>query len=262
MREKKLSHWKNSETKKLFNLVEQYKEKNAPLSKCFKDYAEKSNRKPNSVRNYYYQELSFLQENQKKSLSLGIDLSKHTKTVGKSFDSEETNALIKNIQKLQESGYSVRKACLKLANGDINEMVRLQNKYRSEIAKQSTPLRPKNITMMPQRNKLNDSDIQSLFLGLINLVKKSALENVDFEIQQKLQNANISLRKMLVELAQKESEINRLRKEFKIIACKNEELTSKLDLLKIQTAQLTKNKMQSLKSFSQKNKLTLSKKTN
>ena len=46
------SKWSNSEVKKLFQTVEKYKNENKCLLDAFKDYTKKTNRKPNSVRNY------------------------------------------------------------------------------------------------------------------------------------------------------------------------------------------------------------------
>lgn len=278
MNENKISHWKEFEIKKLFTLVEDYKKQNLSLSKCFSTYANLTNRKPNSVRNYYYQELSFLENNPDQCKKLKIDITKHLKVVGKSFTKEETNELIKNILNLTNKGYSVRKACLELANNDVNEMVRLQNKYRSVISKDSEILnnclsnlkekgvfkkQPSNITVLPVRkNKLNDNDIQSLFLGLVNIVKKSAEENANTTLKNQLQEANNNLRKTLVELTKKEIEILNLRKEFKMLSTKNDTLTKQLSYLKIKTAQLSKSKMEKLENYLTSKNTELSKKTN
>lgn len=278
MNENKISHWKEFEIKKLFTLVEDYKKQNLSLSKCFSTYANLTNRKPNSVRNYYYQELSFLENNPDQCKKLKIDITKHLKVVGKSFTKEETNELIKNIINLTNKGYSVRKACLELANNDVNEMVRLQNKYRSVISKDSELLnttlnslkekgifkkQPSNITVLPVRkNKLNDNDIQSLFLGLVNIVKKSAEENANTTLKNQLQEANNNLRKTLVELTKKEIEILNLRKEFKMLSTKNDTLTKQLSYLKIKTAQLSKSKMEKLENYLTSKNTELSKKTN
>ena len=278
MNENKISHWKEFEIKKLFTLVEDYKKQNLSLSKCFSTYANLTNRKPNSVRNYYYQELSFLENNPDQCKKLKIDITKHLKVVGKSFTKEETNELIKNIINLTNKGYSVRKACLELANNDVNEMVRLQNKYRSVISKDSEILnnclsnlkekgvfkkQPSNITVLPVRkNKLNDNDIQSLFLGLVNIVKKTAEENANTTLKKQLQEANNNLRKTLVELTKKEIEILNLRKEFKMLSTKNDTLTKQLSYLKIKTAQLSKSKMEKLENYLTSKNTELSKKTN
>ena len=58
--------WTGAEIKNLFNIVENYKTKNIPLLKAFEDYAKKSGRKRNSVRNYYYQEINELKNNEDK----------------------------------------------------------------------------------------------------------------------------------------------------------------------------------------------------
>ena len=47
--------WNNSEVASLFKVIEEKKEKGASLRRAFEEHAKKYNRKPNSVRNYYYQ---------------------------------------------------------------------------------------------------------------------------------------------------------------------------------------------------------------
>ena len=52
--------WNNSEVASLFKVIEEKKEKGASLRRAFEEHAKKYNRKPNSVRNYYYQEIDKL----------------------------------------------------------------------------------------------------------------------------------------------------------------------------------------------------------
>ena len=71
--------WKDEEIKKLFGFVEDGKQKHLSLLSIFKNYAEMTKRKPNSVRNYYYLELGQLQNDKNKCQRLGINLKNHEK---------------------------------------------------------------------------------------------------------------------------------------------------------------------------------------
>ena len=89
------SKWNNVEVKKLFQTVEKYKNENKSLLDAFKEFAKKSNRKPNSVRNYYYAEIARLDKDKKRASKLGIDLGKHQKNEFNFFSEEEKNNIIK-----------------------------------------------------------------------------------------------------------------------------------------------------------------------
>lgn len=60
---KNYSRWKDEEIKQLFDIVEKNRKENRSLLSAFSEYAKLSGRKRNSIRNYYYQELSELQKN-------------------------------------------------------------------------------------------------------------------------------------------------------------------------------------------------------
>ena len=250
---KKIKCWNEEEIKKLFDIVEECKKKNRPTSHAFKEYASLSSRKPDSVRNYYYWQLALLEKNKILAKSLNIDLSKHKIIKGKKFSTAESEKLIKDINALISQGYSVRKACLKLANNDVSEMIRLQNKYRS-MTMNSPNKKVDNITVMPTRkNKLTDSDINSLFLGLVNMVKRNAKEEADSNLKNQVEIANDTLRRMIVELGQKELEIKKLRSQFKILAEEKEEINKKLSDLQTKSASLSQElkskKMEELKKL-------------
>ena len=111
--------WKDEETLKLFSLVENYKKKNILLKKAFSAYAEQSGRKENSVRNYYYKILKQIVFTKKNPLK--INLKMHRVTVSKSFTKEEEEKVMPAIQRLINSGTSLRNACLQLAGGDVKK---------------------------------------------------------------------------------------------------------------------------------------------
>lgn len=268
---KQYSQWKDEEVIKLFRFIENGKKQNICLSTLFANYAKQTNRMPNSVRNYYYKELGCLMEDKSRQEKLGIDISLHQKIDQKEFTLTETETLVKQILSLTSKGVSVRKACLTLANGDISTMVRLQNKFRSVVIKEKElyekclsdlnclgvkiKQKPNNIIKMPdRRNILTESDINSLFLGLVKLVKKQATEEVVKLYQKDKQKANEHLRRMLVELAEKENELKNLRRQFKVVSQEKEKLSEELKVLRGKNAQLQikQEKLSALKKFTNK----------
>ena len=262
------SRWKDEEVKNLFKFVEDGRKNNIPLIKLFSDYAQKTGRKPNSVRNYYYIEVEALNEDKSRAKRLGIDLDYHKKVDQKEFSEEETKDLVMKIIKMSSKGISVRKACLTLANGDITKMVRYQNKFRTVVVKQkqlfddcmqkfsnsSTKVlakRPDNvISFKNTKTMLSDSDINSLFLGLVKLVKKQASDEATKNRDAEFERANQMLRRTLVNLKQKEDEIKSLQQNFKLLTKENEKLSEEIKLLRVKNASLLgQSKMQGLKKF-------------
>ena len=268
---KNYSKWKDEDVISLFRFIEEGKLNNESLSKLFADFAHKTNRMPNSVRNYYYTELKCLEEDELRRKKLGIDISLHQKVEQKEFSEKETEDVIVNILKLTAKGISVRKACLTLANGNISKMVRLQNKYRMTMVKDKEMFKkcveklkkegvnvkgkmPNNVVSMPDRRLLTESDINSLFLGLVKLVKKQASEQANIMLKKDNEKANDMLRKTLVNLSEKEKEIKNLRKQFKVLSVENEKLCEEVKLLRGKNAELItkQNKLNALKKFKQK----------
>ena len=252
------SKWKDSEVIELFKYIEQGKLQNICLTKLFLGYAQKSGRMPNSVRNYYYNELDNLLSNIKRAKKLGIDVGLHQKNDPKEFSIEETKELVMSILKQTSKGMSVRKACLTLADGDIGLMVRYQNKFRtvvvknkdlydscvSELSGQGLSIKaqnkmPNNVVKFKQKQSfLTDSDINSLFLGLVKLVKKQAGEEIGKGLKIQNEKANLMLRKTLVELSEKENEIKNLRRNFKVLTDSNQKLKEELKAIRGKNAEL------------------------
>ena len=221
---KNYSKWKNEEVKQLFQIVENFKKSNKSLLDAFSSFSKISGRKRNSVRNYYYLELGELEKNPERASSLNINMKNHIKTSGKAFTKEETHASIKELLKLKCMGYSIRKACLKIANNNINEMVRIQNKYRSllktnpayikeilntlkeEGLQDNKIVESNNLVYFkkPEKSTVSEKDINSLFLGLIKLVKRSSAESVEKTLIADLNFANSTLRKTIVKLSKVE----------------------------------------------------------
>jgi primosomal protein N' len=252
--------WKESEIITLFNFIEEKTKQGLPLTKAFLQYSLQAGRKANSVRNYYYAELDFLEKHKSQAQKLGIDLERHKKVTPQYFSDVESQKCVDSIDNLVKQGNSVRKACLILSNGDIGQMVRLQNKYRS-LTKNSNVLKdedemPKNIISMPERNKhLTQHEIDGLFLGLLKLIKASAKQEAAQTFGKTAESANQELRKTLVMLAEKENQLKKIQANFSILQHENnkaKETIKKLRSVQGQGLIDENQKMQKLKKYSNK----------
>lgn len=267
---KEYSVWKDEEVISLFNMVAEFRNKNESLLVAFEKYAQQTQRKRNSVRNYYYTELKELKENTKRCEKLNIDISKHIVTSPKNFSDLEIENFVLKILELCSKGHSVRKACLILSNGDITEMVRLQNKYRNVLISNQelvencinklknkgiiakNPLKNEekqkdsvknNIISMPKSNKskLSDNEITSLFLGLVKLVKRCAKEEAEESLKNELTERATNLRKSFVKISGLEVENQKLNKEINYKKIENQKLITEVKLLKSEVASLINN---------------------
>ncbi len=232
--------WNDSEVIDLFSQVEVKKGNNKPLKEAFKAHAEKYRRKPNSVRNYYYYELDLLQKDNNKTKRLGIDLSLHEKLEIDYFSPKEEEGLVEKIDKMVAKGMSIRKACFNLSQGDINLMLRYQNKYRNYISKQNkTKQLPDNVITFTSKKKtgLSDNDINSLFLGLVRLVKRTAVDEYSKQFKAERENANEVLRKALMDLNNKDKELGKLKEEFSKLKLENSRLMQNMMKIKCEKAE-------------------------
>ena len=256
---KEYSKWKDNEVKELFSLIENYKEQNASLLSAFSKYAKNSGRKRNSVRNYYYQELAELKQNPNRAISLNIDVNKHIVSSSVLFSEAETREILTTILKYHSKGLSIRKACLTLAENDINKMVRYQNKYRSvlknepelieEIKKElkitaKENVVPNNVVYLKKQQvkTISESDINSLLLGLIKLVKKSAAESAEKKILADLEISNSTLRKTLTKLSKAEQDLKDLTLKLETQQNEYEKMRLENIYLKTEIANLLNNK--------------------
>ena len=262
------SNWKNQNIFDLFKLVETYRKENKPIVKAFEKYAIISGRKKFSIRNFYYNKLSEFEKNQTLAEKFQIDFSKHNKNEQKFFTPQEAELSITQINDLMKKGYSVRKACYEIASGDVKQMLRLQNKFRSLNRKtnilgtenklknsitnkisfnngnsnqNSKQKEMGNVLFMPTNKALlTDSEITSLFMGLVKLVKKAAKEQYDLELLNQVQSANAELRKSIKSLADKEREIKFFRKKFELLSNEKVKLKEELSNLRSQNVELLK----------------------
>lgn len=269
---KNYSSWKEEEIKQLFKIVEDSKKLNKSLLTAFSEYAKISGRKRNSVRNYYYQELSELQKNKARAIKLGINIKNHVVNESVLFTTSETKDIITKILKLNSEGFSIRKACLQLANNDIDLMVRYQNKYRSVLKSNpklideiSSELNLKDFKTSPNLKNSHDNliyfkkqepkvisenDINSLFLGLIKLVKKSAAESVEKKLISELDFANSTLRKTLVKLSKIEQDFKEIENAYEKVKIENEKIKLENAYLRSEIANFLNKPKQKQKTLS------------
>lgn len=213
MIKKKNGLWSEEKAKELFAFIEEQKLNHVPLIKAFDNYAAKTGRKQNSVRNYYYFHLRHLEKKPEEATQLGVSLQVHNKKVAKKFNRQEEQKLLSDIAALRKEGKSVRKACLILANNDISEMIRLQNKVRQLFKKNAISSSQKVIQMPQKKNMVNESEISSLFVGLVKMVQKNALHMAESKIEHEKQRMIAQLKQAEQTAQAKQHEIDMLKKQ-------------------------------------------------
>ena len=263
--------WKDEEIKQLFAFIEEGKENNKSLIRIFSEFAELSGRKANSVRNYYYAELAELEKNCEKRERLKIDLTKHFKLRQVPFCESDEKSLVKYILEQSAKGVSVRRACLQLSNNNLSDMIRFQNKYRNLIKSKpklfeecaeelkrvgvnvcvESKKQSSNILYMPKQKTLSDKDIESLFMGLVRLVKRVANEQANQQAQSQIKLINDNLKTALVNIKSKENEIEKLSSNLRVLQNENSNLTEKIRELRTEMADGLQSsmKIEKLKKF-------------
>ncbi|MDD6044268.1 MAG: hypothetical protein PUC76_01245 [Clostridia bacterium] len=113
--------WKQEEEELLFKEIESSESSGRPLKKVFEAVAEKTGRKPNSIRNFYYARIK------------EKDLSTTALHAGAfvPFSEEEIHSLLRTVLSAQANGISVRSCTMSMGGGDNKTMLRYQNKYRA-----------------------------------------------------------------------------------------------------------------------------------
>lgn len=213
---RKMKIWSDEEVKSLFNEVEKCKKEQNALRTAFYVHAKQFNRKPNSVRNYYYREVDNLLKDKKRANRLGLNLDVHDKTHFINFEKVQEEELFEEIEKRVAKGQSVRSACLDLSKGKLPLMTRYQNKYQNMKRK----IENKNNIIPFKRNVISDEEINSLFMGLVRLIKRTAQEQA---------SPNALLNKTLSDLNKKEQELENLKQEFEKIKAQNRQLLKKCE---------------------------------
>ena len=240
--------WENKEVTELFKTVENSKQKGISLRNAFASHAKKYGRQPNSVRNYYYQEIDRLANDKARSGELKIDLKKHIKNKSASFSKEEEKNLVAKIDQLRAQGKSVRGACFVLSEGDPTKMLRYQNKYRNAVKqKESKSGGADIIKFSSKRQGLSESDITSLFMGLVRLVKRNITSEIEQKQQKDKESLNEKLRKATLMLGEKDHEILTLKEKFDKLRQDYQALNQKMMKLKCEKASLLSKKLSSSK---------------
>lgn len=250
--------WKDEEIVKLFSLIEENNKKNLSTMHSFKQYAKQSGKNPLTIRNFYYSYLKVLKNNTLLCQKLGIDVSKHKIQTFEHFDKMQESELLKKIAEYKENGFSTRSACMKLSDGNAKQMLRIQNKLRNitRKTKQSTTNSLDNLKTNKQtpktedtkviqfptngfnkKSRLTDDEIKSLFMGLVKLVKENA-DNAEKEKAEKfLEQTEEEKRKRIVELEQKQIEIETLKQQLNELKIKNSSLNKQLEFYRIEYVQ-------------------------
>ncbi len=115
------SGWQEDEVQLLFQAVKAAAQDGKPLRDVFSDVAQELNRKPNSIRNFYYARVRELPEIEARKAPFCT------------FSSEELHQLLRTVLIARGNGESVRACVTRMAEGDRGRMLRYQNKYRSVL---------------------------------------------------------------------------------------------------------------------------------
>ena len=229
MEDVKVLGWKLKSVKSLFNFLRT--RRHCPLINSITDWANKNKKQPFSVRNYFYKLLKQVNlDYALKQLLLkeGIDLSEFDKS--KKMD--ETRMLLWKILDFSTK-QSVFSACLKLSNNNRQLALKYQNKYRNTVAnhpeivesvlnemhRAGVPTRltfaKSNVFQMPKvaDNSISEGDLNSLVIGVINLIKSETERKIELEHKKEVQCANNNLQKALIDNRRKDVLLEELKLE-------------------------------------------------
>ena len=268
----KIYGWSLTEVKRLLNMISNKGSKS--LLSVFNDFATMTKRQPFSVRNFYYKLMEQAEHDNEIVELLGIK--KMAQTIKNNhFSKDDTVILLQHLLN-NDKNISIRRACLDLANGDDKLMIRYQNKYRNLlktkpqlVSKVANELRAKgvkvrnvgikdNIAVMPTpKAQITDKEIQSLFFGLVRLIRKSAEENVEIRLKRDAEFASTALQNSLIDLRRKEILIRELEEQNRSLKIKIKNIEKNLqknqekmigNMTTISNL-LGKSKMEELKNF-------------
>ena len=117
--------WTQQEDRLLLSAAQPARQDGRALRSVFEEVAAQTGRKPNSIRNYYYERI--------KQGDVESELCRGAAFVP--FERDEVRAMLRTILAQRAKGVSVRSCTLAMGNGDTRSMLRYQNKYRSVIKK-------------------------------------------------------------------------------------------------------------------------------
>ena len=113
--------WSDAESNLLWETADEAQQQGLPLKSVFERIAEKTGRRPNSIRNYYYAQV----RRQKGDEPLPQRFVP--------FTEEEVDWLMTEVFKARSQGSSVRACLQRLSGGDHGLTLRYQNKYRAVL---------------------------------------------------------------------------------------------------------------------------------
>ena len=113
--------WSDVESNLLWETADEAQQQGLPLKAVFENIAEKTGRRPNSIRNYYYAQVR-RQKGEEKIPARFVP-----------FTDDEVEWLLTEVLTARSQGSSVRACLQKLAGGDHGLTLRYQNKYRAVI---------------------------------------------------------------------------------------------------------------------------------
>lgn len=135
-----------------------------------------------------------------------------------------------------------------LSEGDPTKMLRYQNKYRNAVKqKESKSGGADIIKFSSKRQGLSESDITSLFMGLVRLVKRNITSEIEQKQQKDKESLNEKLRKATLMLGEKDHEILTLKEKFDKLRQDYQALNQKMMKLKCEKASLLSKKLSSSK---------------
>ena len=261
---------KKQKLKTMFLYIQDEIAKNkTTLIKAIESVADKLKIKKDSSKNYYYKSLKYLRDNKNFAKEIGINLNNFEKKDFEKFNLKAKEDLYFTVNENLKKGISVRQTCMQLSNNNAKLMLRLQNKYRNMVKQKNKEVEKvenlkennKVISIIKAKQELNknitDSEINALFMGLIKIVKKAAIENANAELKMECLEATQNFRQTIVDLNQKEMELKRvyeLNKELNLKIKNQQEqiclLLEKLSKRKItELEKKSKNKYLKLKGF-------------
>lgn len=89
-----------------------------------------------------------------------------------------------------------------------------------------------NVITFKNKNKITDSEINGLFLGLVRLIKKLAMEEASAKLKPDARELSKEVQELSLTLTQKEVEVEKLKEE-------NKSLKNKLKVKNLKILQLT-----------------------
>ncbi|MBQ3078843.1 MAG: hypothetical protein IJC48_02425 [Clostridia bacterium] len=113
--------WSEKESNLLWETADEAHKQGLPLKSVFERIAERTGRRPNSIRNYYYAQVR-KEKGDSEITSRFVP-----------FTEDEVEWLILEVLKGRAEGMSVRACLQKLSGGDHSLTLRYQNKYRAVL---------------------------------------------------------------------------------------------------------------------------------